>query len=173
MKPALGRTLYDPDDPIGKMFRNILATLAESEAGLIRMGAREGMAIARDKGKLRGRQPNGKIGDLGRNRRDRLRLPVVLCQISLVEALNCDQTTTMPFESGNRATAAAGRPSVDDSPPPTARIRPSSPTSLDRTRQGVAGQASTVHANSRQGASVKRRLTGRTGAGGHSERWPG
>ena len=57
VKMALGRTLYDPDDPMGKMFFNILATFAEFEADLIRMRTREGMAIARDKGKLRGKQP--------------------------------------------------------------------------------------------------------------------
>ena len=57
VKMALGRTLYDPGDPMGKMFFNILATFAEFEADLIRMRTREGMAIARDKGKLRGKQP--------------------------------------------------------------------------------------------------------------------
>ena len=57
MKLALGRALYDPDDPSGKMFFNILSTFAEFEADLIRMRTREGMAIARAKGKLRGKQP--------------------------------------------------------------------------------------------------------------------
>ena len=57
VKLALGRTLYDPGDPMGKMFFNILATFAEFEADLIRMRTREGMAIARAKGKLRGKQP--------------------------------------------------------------------------------------------------------------------
>ena len=57
VKLALGRTLYDPDDPMGKLFFNILATFAEFEADLIRMRTREGMAIARAKGKLRGKQP--------------------------------------------------------------------------------------------------------------------
>ena len=40
-----------------KMFFNILATFAEFEADLIRLRTREGMAIARAKGKLRGKQP--------------------------------------------------------------------------------------------------------------------
>ena len=57
VKLALGRALYDPDDPVGKLFFNILATFAEFEADLIRMRTREGMAIARAKGKLRGKQP--------------------------------------------------------------------------------------------------------------------
>ena len=57
VKLALGRVLYDPDDPMGKLFFNILATFAEFEADLIRMRTREGMAIARARGKLRGKQP--------------------------------------------------------------------------------------------------------------------
>jgi DNA invertase Pin-like site-specific DNA recombinase len=57
VKLALGTSLYDPADSMGKMFFNILATFAEFEADLIRMRTREGMAIARAKGKLRGKQP--------------------------------------------------------------------------------------------------------------------
>ncbi len=54
---ALGSSVYDPSDPMGKMFFNVLATFAEFEADLIRMRTREGMAIARAKGKLRGKMP--------------------------------------------------------------------------------------------------------------------
>ncbi len=57
VKLALGGSVYDPGDPMGKMFFNILATFAEFESDLIRMRTREGMAIARAKGKLRGKQP--------------------------------------------------------------------------------------------------------------------
>ena len=57
MRLALGPTLYDPSDPMGKMFFNILATFAEFEADLIRLRTREGMAIVRAKGNLRGKQP--------------------------------------------------------------------------------------------------------------------
>ena len=39
------------------MFFKILATFAECESDLIRMRTREGMAVARAKGKLRGKQP--------------------------------------------------------------------------------------------------------------------
>ena len=34
VKLALGASVYDPTDPMGKMFFNILATFAEFEAGL-------------------------------------------------------------------------------------------------------------------------------------------
>lgn len=54
---ALGASVYDPGDPMGKMFFNILATFAEFEADLIRMRTREGMAVAKAKGKLRGKKP--------------------------------------------------------------------------------------------------------------------
>jgi DNA invertase Pin-like site-specific DNA recombinase len=54
---SLGGQLYDPNDPMGKMFFNILATFAEFEVDLLRMRTREGMAVARAKGKLRGKQP--------------------------------------------------------------------------------------------------------------------
>ena len=57
VKLALGSSVYDPADPMGKMFFNILATFAEFEADLIRLRTREGMAVARAKGKLRGKQP--------------------------------------------------------------------------------------------------------------------
>jgi len=57
VKLALGASVYDPADPMGKMFFNILATFAEFESDLIRMRTREGMAIARAKGRLRGKQP--------------------------------------------------------------------------------------------------------------------
>lgn len=57
VKLQLGASVHDPSDPMGKLFFNILATFAEFEADLIRMRTREGMAVARAKGKLRGKKP--------------------------------------------------------------------------------------------------------------------
>ncbi len=57
IKLSLGGQVYDPADPMGKMFFNILATFAEFEGDLLRMRTREGMAGAKAKGKLRGKQP--------------------------------------------------------------------------------------------------------------------
>lgn len=54
---SLGSSVYDPTDPMGKMFFNILATFAEFEVDLLRMRTREGMAVARAKGRLKGRAP--------------------------------------------------------------------------------------------------------------------
>lgn len=57
VKLQLGAAVHDPTDPMGKLFFNVLATFAEFEADLIRMRTREGMAVARAKGKLRGKKP--------------------------------------------------------------------------------------------------------------------
>ena len=53
----LGASVHDPHDPMGRMFFNILATFAEFTANLIRMRTREGMAMVKARGRLRGQQP--------------------------------------------------------------------------------------------------------------------
>lgn len=54
---SLGGNIYDPPDPMSKMFFNMLAVFAEFEADLLKMRTREGMAIARSRGKLKGKRP--------------------------------------------------------------------------------------------------------------------
>jgi DNA invertase Pin-like site-specific DNA recombinase len=54
---SLGGSVYDPSDPVGKCFFNILATFAEFEVDLLRMRTREGMAIARAKARRKGKAP--------------------------------------------------------------------------------------------------------------------
>ena len=51
----LGGSVYDPTDPVGRLMFNVLAMVAESD--LIRLRTREGMKIAKAKGRLRGKQP--------------------------------------------------------------------------------------------------------------------
>lgn len=53
----IGSTAYDPTDPFGKAMFNMLAMFAEFEADLIRMRTREGMAVAKAKGRLKGKKP--------------------------------------------------------------------------------------------------------------------
>lgn len=53
----LGGSVHDPTDPVGRLLFNVLAMVAEFESDLIRMRTREGLAVARAAGKLRGRQP--------------------------------------------------------------------------------------------------------------------
>ncbi len=54
---SISGSVHDPDDPVGRLLFNVLAMVAEFEADLIRARTREGMALARAKGRLRGRQP--------------------------------------------------------------------------------------------------------------------
>ncbi|GAA1138101.1 recombinase family protein [Microbacterium aurantiacum] len=53
----LGGSIYDPTDPVGRLLFNVLGMVAEFEADLIRARTREGMAVAKAKGRLRGKQP--------------------------------------------------------------------------------------------------------------------
>ncbi|KAM9866714.1 DNA-invertase hin [Leucobacter aridicollis] len=53
---SLGGAVHDPSDPIGKLLFSVLAMVAEFDADLIRQRTREGMAVARAKGRLRGKQ---------------------------------------------------------------------------------------------------------------------
>lgn len=58
IKLSLGGQVYDPTDPMGKLFYSILAIFAKFEVDLLRASTKEGgMAVARAKGKLRGRAP--------------------------------------------------------------------------------------------------------------------
>ncbi|MCU1681923.1 MAG: Resolvase domain protein [Amycolatopsis sp.] len=66
---ALGASVYDWNDPFSRMFLQILAVVAEFEANLIRQRTREGMVIAKAKGKLRGKQPKLKPGQAREVRR--------------------------------------------------------------------------------------------------------
>lgn len=50
MKLALGASLYDPEDPVGKMFFKVLATFAEFEGDLIRLRTRKGWRLPERKG---------------------------------------------------------------------------------------------------------------------------
>lgn len=54
---SLSGSRYDPGDPIGSLLFNVLGMVAESKADLICARTREGMAIARAKGRLRGKRP--------------------------------------------------------------------------------------------------------------------
>jgi len=53
----LGGSVHDPTDPVGRLLFNVLAMVAEFESDLIKARTREGMAVARAAGKLRGRKP--------------------------------------------------------------------------------------------------------------------
>jgi DNA invertase Pin-like site-specific DNA recombinase len=53
----LGGSVYNPNDPVGRLLFNVLAMVAEFESDLIRLRTREGMKVAKAKDHLRGKQP--------------------------------------------------------------------------------------------------------------------
>jgi len=53
----LGGSVYDPNDAVGRLLFNVLAMVAEFESDLIRLRTREGMKVAKAKGRLRGKKP--------------------------------------------------------------------------------------------------------------------
>jgi DNA invertase Pin-like site-specific DNA recombinase len=55
MSLSLGGSVYDPTDAVGRLLFNVLAMVAESD--LIRLRTREGMKVAKAKGRLRVKQP--------------------------------------------------------------------------------------------------------------------
>jgi len=57
VKLNIGGSIHDPTDPVGRLLFNVLAMIAEFESDLIRMRTREGMKVAKAKGRLRGKQP--------------------------------------------------------------------------------------------------------------------
>ena len=57
VKLNIGGSVHDPTDPVGRLLFNVLAMIAEFESDLIRMRTREGMQVAKSKGRLRGKQP--------------------------------------------------------------------------------------------------------------------
>src|SRR5450759_2664083 len=57
VKLNIGGSVHDPTDPVGRLLFNVLAMIAGFEADLARLRTREGMKVARAKGRLRGKQP--------------------------------------------------------------------------------------------------------------------
>jgi len=57
VKLNLGGSVHDLADPVGRLLFNVLAMVAEFESDLIKMRTREGMKVARAKGRLRGKKP--------------------------------------------------------------------------------------------------------------------
>lgn len=54
---SLGGSTYDPADPVGKLLFNVLAMVAAFESDLLRARTREGMQVAKARGRLQGKKP--------------------------------------------------------------------------------------------------------------------
>ncbi|WP_032370856.1 recombinase family protein [Rhodococcoides fascians] len=52
-----GGQVYSPGDPSSKMFFTVLGAMAEFEAALTRARTREGVALAKEQGRMTGRKP--------------------------------------------------------------------------------------------------------------------
>ncbi|GGD25352.1 recombinase family protein [Nocardioides daphniae] len=57
VKLSIGGSVHDPTDPVGRLLFNVLGMVAEFEADLIRLRTREGIKVAKAKGRLRGKKP--------------------------------------------------------------------------------------------------------------------
>lgn len=88
---SLGGSVYDPNDAVGRLLFNVLGMVAEFEADLIRLRTREGMAIARSKGKLKGKKP--KLSPSQRKHLLTLHAAGEHTQAELAELFNVSRTT--------------------------------------------------------------------------------
>ncbi|MHA7180315.1 recombinase family protein [Arthrobacter sp. MDB2-24] len=88
---SLGGSAYDPSDPVGRLLFNILGIVAEFESDLIRMRTREGMAVAKAKGRLRGKQP--KLSPIQRTHLFYLHDAGEHTQVEIAELLSVSRTT--------------------------------------------------------------------------------
>jgi len=115
VKLNLGGSVHDPTDPVGRLLFNVLALVAEFQSDLIRMRTKEGMKVAKAKGRLRGKQPKlkpaqeahlAKLYEAGEH-----------TTVELAELFGVARSTV--YRTIQRATAAAARPTKK----PRARVR--------------------------------------------------
>jgi len=115
VKLNLGGSVHDPTDPVGRLLFNVLALVAEFQSDLIRMRTKEGMKVAKAKGRLRGKQPKlkpaqeahlAKLYEAGEH-----------TTVELAELFGVARSTV--YRTIQRAKAAAARPTKK----PRARVR--------------------------------------------------
>lgn len=110
IKLSIGGSVHDPVDPMGKLLFNVLAKMiSEFEADLIRMRTREGMKVAKAKGRLRGKQP--KLTVKQENHLLELHAAGGHSKAELAELFNVGRSTVYrAIERGQRRTAEPIRP---------------------------------------------------------------
>ena len=109
IKLSIGGSVHDPVDPMGKLLFNVLAMISEFEADLIRMRTREGMKVAKAKGRLRGKQP--KLTVKQENHLLELHAAGQYSKAELAELFSVGRSTVYrAIERGQRRAAEAMRP---------------------------------------------------------------
>lgn len=103
--PSLGGSVYDPNDPVGRLLFTVPGMVAEFEADLVLARTREGMAVARAKGRLRGKRSKLSVSR-------RRHLAVLLAsgghpQAELAEPFSVSRTTI--YREAQRATRSRSR----------------------------------------------------------------
>lgn len=94
---------------MGKLLFNVLAMISEFEADLIRMRTREGMKVAKAKGRLRGKQP--KLTVKQENHLLELNAAGEYSKAELAELFSVGRSTVYrAIERGKRRAAEARRP---------------------------------------------------------------
>ncbi len=134
--PQPGGNVHNPTDPVGRLLFNVLGLVVEFEADLIRMRIREGMAVAKARGRLRGKQP--KLSSAQRRHLLTLHEAGEHTQAELAELFNVSRAAVYRelSEPPARRTGNTthGRPCLD--PPRSAeprgplRVRPQEPSEL-------------------------------------------
>jgi DNA invertase Pin-like site-specific DNA recombinase len=71
---------YDPNDRVGRLLFNVLAMVAEFDPDLLRLRTREGMKVAKAKGRLRGKKPKLNPRQAADQRKRLRRVRVVLVE---------------------------------------------------------------------------------------------
>ena len=107
---SLGASVYDPTDPVGRLLFNVLGMVAEFEADLIRLRTREGMAVAKAKGRLRGKTP--KLSASQRRHLLELHDKGEHTQAELAELFSVSRTTI--YREVQRRAVAAMQPPVNN-----------------------------------------------------------
>ena len=118
MALSLGGSVYDPNDAVGRLLLNVLGMVAEFEADLIRLRTREGIGIARSKGKLKGKKP--KLSPSQRKHLLTLHTAGEHTQAELAELFNVSRITIsrVALHHGRHLAAPAPPLSNPRNPPP-------------------------------------------------------
>jgi len=147
----LGGAVYDPTDPVGRLLFNVLGMVAEFEADLIRARTREGMAIAKAAGKLRGAVSTVARAGYGRTRWS----TAISTPLATMKAAG---RTAVPFFAG---TGSAPLGTVGGRRRTTpARARRTATSCPMARAMGAGGSARTMRCQpARTGAPRRRRMT--------------